>query len=161
MVSKQSRRAKKSKQSRRAKQSRGRKQSRRNQRGGSCAARPLNRQSFQRGGMAPFDYKDGLLLDTATRHQAEVSGLDQYIADSQVLAKQHGGRRHKSKRHISRRRSSSRRRNSRKQRGGSNLAEFNASYELLPANVPRGANPQFETEGSVNALYHEAKGAQA
>jgi len=101
--------------------------------------------------MAPFDYKDGLLLDTATRAQAEMTGLDGYIADSQVLAKaQHGG---------SRRRSQRRQRN-RKQRGGSQLADFNASYELLPAGVPRGVNPQFETEGSVNALYHQNKGAQ-
>jgi hypothetical protein len=96
--------------------------------------------------MAPFDYKDGLLLDTVTRAQAEMTGLDGYIADSQVLAKaQHGG---------------TRRQRRRKQRGGSQLADFNASYELLPPGVPRGVNPQFETEGSVNALYHQNKGAQ-
>ena len=154
--------SRRSKQSRKSRQSRKNRSSRRNQRGGrSCAAYPLNRPSFQstrrnqRGGMAPFDYKDGLLLDTATRTQAEVAGLDGYIADSQVLAKaQHGGSR---KRQSQR---SQRRQRNRKQRGGSQLVEFNASYELLPAGVPRGVNPQFHTEGSVNALYHENKGAQ-
>jgi len=100
--------------------------------------------------MAPFDYKDGLLLDSATRAQAQMVDLDRYIADSQVLAKaQHGGSRRKQ-----------RRSQRRKQRGGSQLADFKASYELLPPGVPRGVNPQFETEGSVNALYHENKGAQ-
>ena len=100
--------------------------------------------------MAPFDYKDGLLLDTTTRAQAEMTGLDRYIAESQVLAKaQYGGSRR-----------SHRRKQRRNQRGGSQLANFNASYELLPPGVPRGVNPQFETEGSVNALYHENKGAQ-
>ena len=92
--------------------------------------------------MAPFNYHDSLLLDSATRAQAEVAGLDAHIADSQALARQRGGRR------------------SRKQRGGSHLANFNASYELLSANVPRGVNPQFHTEGSVNHLYHAARGAQ-
>jgi hypothetical protein len=97
--------------------------------------------------MAPFEYKDALLLDTATRTQAEVAGLDRYVADSQVLAKaQHGGSRRRRQRH-------------RKQRGG-DLADFNASYELLPAGVPRGVNPQFHTEATVNSLYHENKGAQ-
>jgi len=98
--------------------------------------------------MAPFDYKDALLLDTSSRMQAEVSGLDGYIADSQVLAKQHGGSRRRRRAHR------------RRQRGGSQLAEFNSSYELLPSSVARGVNPQFETEGSVNALYHQNKGAQ-
>ena len=93
--------------------------------------------------MAPFDYKDGLLLDQATRTQAEVAGLDRYIADSQVLAKQAGGRRR-----------------SHRQRGG-DLAEFSSSYELLSPGVVRGVNPQFHTEASVNPLYSEHKGAQA
>ena len=114
--------------------------------------------------MAPFDYKDGLLLDQATRTQAEVSGLDRYIADSQVLAKQAGGRRRSRRGHKGRKgRKSHKRSGSRKarnQRGGE-LADFSSSYELLPPGVVRGVNPQFHTEGSVNHLYSEHKGAQA
>jgi hypothetical protein len=130
------------KQSRRNKQKQ--KQSRRN--------RQKQKQSFQRGGMAPFDYKDALLLDQPTRMQAEVAGLDRYIADSQVLAKQAGGRRKS-------------RRSNRKGKGKGHRkgrkADFSGSYELLPAGVARGVNPQFHTEGSVNSMYHEHKGAQA
>jgi hypothetical protein len=100
--------------------------------------------------MAPFAYNDALLLDQATRVQAEVSGLDRYIADSQVLAKQSGGRRYRK----------SKRRGRKAQRGGE-LAEFSSSYELLPPGAVRGVNPQFHTEGSVNHLYGEHKGAQA
>lgn len=109
----------------------------------------MNRQSFgfgQRGGMAPID-SNGLLLDHATRVQAQVGDLDRYIAElPSVIPKQAGGRRS--------------RRNRRRQRGG-DLAEFGSSYELLPASVARGVNPQFQTEGQVNSLYGEHKGAQA
>lgn len=95
--------------------------------------------------MAPFEYKDGLLLDTATRAQAEVSGLDKFIAESQVFARQGGGSRY--------------RKRSRKQRGGE-LASFSTNYELLAPGVPRGVNPQFSTEASVNSLYSQTRGAQ-
>jgi hypothetical protein len=113
--------------------------------------------------MAPFDYKDGLLLDQATRTQAEVSGLDRYIADSQVLAKQAGGRRRSRRGRKGRKgkRSGSRKSYRRKSQRGGELAEFSSSYELLPPGVVRGVNPQFHTEGSVNPLYSEHKGAQA
>jgi len=130
-----------------------------------CAARSHNRQSFQRGGMAPFDYQDALLLDQATRTQAGITNLDQYIADSQVLAKQAGGRRHSrnQKRNRSRNQKRNRSRNqkrNRSQRGGE-LADFAGSYDLLPASVARGVNPQFGNESSVNSSYGEFKGAQA
>lgn len=95
--------------------------------------------------MAPFEYKDGLLLDTATRAQAEVSGLDKFIAESQVFSRQAGGTRY--------------RKRSRKQRGGE-LASFSTNYELLAPGVPRGVNPQFATEGIVNSLYSQSRGAQ-
>jgi hypothetical protein len=108
-----------------------------------------NRNRNQRGGMAPFEYKDGLLLDTATRAQAEVSGLDKFIAESQVLSRQAGGTRYKSRKS----------RRNRKQRGGE-LASFSANYELLAPGVPRGVNPQFSTEASVNPLYSQTRGAQ-
>jgi hypothetical protein len=102
------------------------------------------RHRKQRGGMAPFAYKDAMILDHATQVQAQTAGLTQHIAESQVLARQGGGRRS---------------RRSRRQRGGE-LASFSASYELLPANVPRGVNPQFTTENSVNPLFSQTRGAQ-
>ena len=117
----------------------------RNNRNRSRNNRNRNRNRNQRGGMAPFEYKDGLLLDTATRAQAEVSGLDKFVAESQVLARQGGGSRY--------------RKRSRKQRGGE-LASFRANYELLAPGVPRGVNPQFATEGTVNSLYSQSRGAQ-
>jgi hypothetical protein len=104
--------------------------------------------------MAPFEYKDALLLDQATRTQAGIVNLDRYIADSQVLAKQAGGRRTRNQRR------NRNQRRSRNQRGGE-LADFSGSYELLPASVARGDNPQFSNEGSVNPMYGEFKGAQA
>jgi len=104
----------------------------------------MNRQNFQQGGMAPID-ANGLLLDQSTRIQAEVGNLDRYIAElPSVIPKQMGGRS----------------RRNRRQRGGE-LADFGSSYELLPAAVVRGVNPQFHTEGQVNSLYGEHKGAQA
>jgi len=151
MVRKSVNRKTRSRQNRKTRSRQNRKtRSRRNRKG--CAARSQNRQSFQRGGMAPFDYKDALLLDQATRTQAGIVNLDQYVAESQVLAKQAGGSRNRSRRNRNRNRS-------RKQRGGE-LADFSGSYELLPASVARGVNPQFATEGSVNSLYGEFKGAQ-
>ena len=101
--------------------------------------------------MATFEYKDALLLDPATRVQAEVSGLDNFIAESQIMARQGGGNR-------SRRNRRSRTRKQ-KQKGG-DLAEFRAGYELLPPGVPRGVNPQFTTEATVNSHYSEGRGAQ-
>ena len=106
--------------------------------------------------MAPFDYKDALLLDSATRAQAQVVGLDQHVAESQVMARQGGGTRY---RFRSRRNRRSRNRKQKKQRGG-NLADFGASYELLPAGAVRGVNPQFQDEGRVNSLYSQSRGAQ-
>jgi hypothetical protein len=126
----------------------GRKNSRKNSRKTSKNYRSRrNRRSHQlrhrkqRGGMAPFAYKDAMILDHATQVQAQTAGLTQHIAESQVLARQGGGRR------------------SRRQRGGE-LASFDSNYELLPANVSRGVNPQFETENSVNPLFSQTRGAQ-
>ena len=148
------------------------------QRGGSCAAMPTNREAFaQRGGMAPFDtLNNGYLLDQATRVQAEVAPLDKAIAElPAVIRPQSGGRRksHKGRKahrksqksHRSSRRSQKSRRNHRsrrnhKQRGG-DLQAFGADYMLLPKGTPIGANPQFQTEGSVNPLYSEYAGPQA
>jgi hypothetical protein len=125
--------------------------------------RNRRRTRNQRGGMSPFEYKDALLLDSATRMQAEVSGLDKFIAESQVMARQAGGSRHRSRRNRNRRsrsrQSRSRRSRNRKQKGG-DLAEFRAGYELLPPGVPRGVNPQFTTEATVNSMYSEGRGAQ-
>ena len=165
--------------SRRSKQSRRSKSQRRSQkqRGGACAAYPLNRQSFQlsrrnqRGGMAPFNYDNALLLDQPTRVQAEVAGLDRYIADSQVLAKQAGGSwymtkrgtRHvvkKSKGRKGRKSQRSKSQRSKSQRGGNHLAAFDGSYELLSAGNRVGQNPQFHSEHQVRDSYHENKGAQ-
>ena len=143
------------KQSRRSKHSRKSKQSRRSRNqlgGGDCAARPLNHQMFQmqRGGMAPFNYDNALLLDQPTRMQAEVAGLDRHIADSQVLAKQAGGRRRNRKT-----------KGRKSQRGGNHLAAFDGSYELLSAGARSGQNPQFHNEHQIRESYHENKGAQA
>lgn len=88
--------------------------------------------------MAPFAYKDAMILDHATQVQAQTAGLTQHIAESQALARQGGGRRQK----------------------GGELASFGVNYELLPANVPRGVNPQFTTENSVNPLFSQTRGAQ-
>ena len=102
----------------------------------------------QRGGMAPFGQHE-LLLDGATRVQAEVSGLDHSIAElPSVIPKQAGGRRKRNGR-----------RSQRSQRGGE-LAEFGGSYELLPASVVRGVNPQFGNEQVVNPMYGAHRGAQ-
>ena len=142
------------------------KQQQKNQRGGSCTARPLNRQLFerrqnQRGGMAPIG-APGLLLDNATRIQAQVADLDRYIDDSQMLVRQAGGRRsqRQQKRQSRRQRQQQRQRQSRRnrnQRGG--MAPF--GYELeRPAGADVGLNPQFRDEATVNSLYNEFKGPQ-
>jgi hypothetical protein len=116
----------------------------------------------QRGGMAPFNYENALLLDQPTRVQAEVAGLDRYIADSQVLAKQAGGTRHVGKKRKSKGRKSRRSQRSKSQRNqrGGNLAAFDGSYELLSAGARVGQNPQFHSEHQVRDSYHENKGAQ-
>jgi len=118
--------------------------------------------------MAPFNYDNALLLDPATRVQAEVAGLDRYIADSQVLAKQAGGSwymtkrgtRHVIKKRKSKGRKSQRSQRSKSQRGGNHLAAFDGSYELLSAGARVGQNPQFHSEHQVRDSYHENKGAQ-
>lgn len=136
--------------------------------GGSCAAMPLNRESFgQRGGMAPIASGDSLLLDQPTMVQAQSWGQVESINAAQGLARaQSGGRRRtyrKSRKGSRRHRKGRRGHKSRRQRGGSypwdnSLQEFGASYT---AGVPAtGMNPQFSTEGSVNPLYSETRGAQ-
>jgi hypothetical protein len=141
--------------------------SHRKQRGGaSCSAMPRNFASFQQGGMAPIAAGDNYLLDAATRVQAEVGPLDKAFADlSSVIPKQLGGRR-KSRRSGRKGRRSAHRRHGRKshrrqQRGG--MSPFDAPGMLLDkgAYAADGTNPQFRTEGTVNSLYGEFKGAQA
>jgi len=127
--------------------------------------------------MAAFD-SPGLLLDNATRVQAQVADLDGYIADSQVLSRQAGGRRRnrssrrnqqrsqklrnnrrsrQQSRNNRRNRSNRNRQRSRNQRGG--MAPF--GYELeRPAGADMGMNVQFREEASVNPLYNEFKGPQ-
>ena len=151
--------------------------SRRVQRGGdSCMAMPRNFASFQqqRGGMAPFVAGDNYLLDQATRVQAEVAPLDKAFAElPSVIRTQAGGRRRKSRRAGRKGRRSAHRRHGRKshhkgrrsahrrQRGG--MSPFDAPGMLLDkgAYAADGTNPQFRTEGTVNSLYGEFKGAQA
>ena len=61
------------------------------------------------------------------------------------------------RRHSMRRKSHRRRTHRRKQHGG--MAPF--GYELsLPKGADAAMNPQFQTEGAVNPLYGEFKGAQ-
>ncbi len=143
--------------------SRKHRRSSRKQHGGSCAAYPHNRDVFaQRGGFAPFTAGDNYLLDAATRVQAEVAPLDKAFAElPSVMPRQMGGRRRRSmrRRHTMRRKSHRRRthRCRQQQRGG--MAPF--GYELsLPKGADAAMNPQFQTEGSVNPLYGEFKGAQ-
>ncbi len=127
----------------------------RSQRGGSCAAMPLNRESFgQRGGMSPYSTGDSYLLDGPTRVQAEVSALDSAFSElPSVIPRQSGGRRQRSR---SRRQRSSRR----QQRGG--MSPYTADPLLLDraAYSHLSQNPQFRTEAEVNSLYHEFKGPQ-
>ena len=110
----------------------------------------------QRGGMGPFNYDNALLLGGMSRGQAEVMGLDRYIADSQVLARQAGGSRKRVRRSMNKNKTKSR-----KQRGGNQMAPFNGDYMLLPRGVALGVNPQFANEVGANPLYGEFKGAQA
>ena len=147
----------------------------RRQRGGAgCAAFPSNFNSLQqRGGMAPFVAGDNYLLDTATRVQAEVGPLDKAFAElPSVIRTQAGGRRKGRKGRKSHRRGRKSQKQSRKQqrrqsrrqrkqRGG--MSPFDAPGMLLDkaAYTADGTNPQFRTEGSVNPLYGEFKGAQA
>lgn len=144
----------------------------RRQRGGSsCAAMPLNREAFQqRGGMAPYSTGDSTLLDKATMIQAESWQQVADIGAAQGLAKQAGGARRRGRKHRrsahrkgSRKQRQSRRRSA--QRGGSypwatGLQGFDKPYTLVPAGTAIGANPQFQTEGSVNPLYSETRGPQ-
>lgn len=133
------------------------------QRGGSgCAYQAQNRQAFQMGGMAPFVAGDAYLLDAATRVQAEVGPLDNSFGELPSVIPHRGGAR-RSRRHRQRQRSSSsssrkqrHQRRSRKQRGG--MADFEAPYTTGVAH--QAQNAQFQTEGTVNPLYHETKGPQ-
>ena len=141
------------------------------QRGGSCSARPLNRQRFenkQRGGMAPIDMQ-GLLLDNATRVQAQVSDLDRYIDDSQILSRQTGGRRsqrqQKSQKQQRKQRQRTQRRNrsnsrSRNQRGG--MQDFNSSGMLLKPDqyAAAGLPREFSEFGATMPSYNQLTGAQ-
>ena len=181
--SKQSRRQAQ-RQSRRQRNRQTRRQAQRQQRGGSgCAAFGNNYASMQqggeaplnyvmgqdqKGGMAPFNYENALAIgDAATRMQAQASGLDSYIATSQALAdkfgtpmfykglNQAGGRRkHRHSRRCTHRQQ--------KQRGGNwhELQKFDAPYTSGFSDAVTGVNPQFRTEGSVNALYNENRGPQ-
>jgi hypothetical protein len=157
---KRSRSQKKSqKRSQRRSQKKSQKQ-RRSQRGGSCAAMPLNRESFgQRGGMSPYSTGDSYLLDAPTRVQAEVSPLDSAFSElPSVIPRQSGGRRQRSRRSRSRRQRSQRSR--RQQRGG--MSPYTADPLLLDraAYSHLSQNPQFHTEAEVNSLYNEFRGPQ-
>lgn len=150
-------------------------QQKRSQRGGSgsCSARPLNRQRFenkQRGGMAPID-TPGLLLDNATRVQAQVADLDRYIDDSQMLVRQAGGRRsqrqqrqqrQRKQRQRTQRRNRSNRSNrrSRNQRGG--MQDFNASGMLLKPDqyAAAGLPREFAEFEATMPSYNQFTGAQ-
>ncbi len=163
--------AKHHKKSHRRRTSRKHRRSSRKQHGGSCAAYPLNRDVFaQRGGMAPFTAGDNYLLDAATRVQAEVAPLDKAFAElPSVMPRQAGGRRRRSmrrnrssmrRRHSMRRRSHRRKTHRRRQQQRGGMAPF--GYEMaLPKGADAAMNPQFQTEGSVNPLYGEFKGAQS
>ena len=137
--------------------------------GGSCSAMPLNRESFgQRGGMAPFDVGDALLLDKATMVQAQSMDQMNYINAAQDLARaatMRGGARRRRK--GSRKGRKSRKTHKRRgQRGGSypwstgSLNEFGAGYTLVPAGTATGVNAQFSDEGAVNSSYSESRGPQ-
>ena len=135
---------------------------------------PTNFASFQqqRGGMAPFTAGDSYLLNPATRIQAEVGPLDKAFAElPSVIPKQMGGRRRSAHRRSAHRRSAhrkgrkahrrSQKQSQKQQRGG--MSPFDAPGMLLDraAYTADGTNPQFRTEGTVNSLYGEFKGAQA
>lgn len=130
------------------------------QRGGSangCAYQAQNRQAFQMGGMAPFVAGDAYLLDAATRVQAEVAPLDKSFAELPSVILHRGGARHRhSHKQQSRRQRQRSQRQKRQQRGG--MAPFDAPYTTGVAH--QAQNAQFQTEGTVNALYHENKGPQ-
>jgi hypothetical protein len=116
---------------------------------------PSNFASFQqqRGGMAPITSGDAYLGSAADRIQAGIGSLDKSFAElPSVIPRQMGGRRH---------RKSRKNRKSRKQHGG--MSPFGAPEMLLDraAYTSDGTNPQFRTEGSVNSLYGEFRGAQA
>ena len=146
----------------------GRKSQKQQRGGGSCSAMPLNRESFgQRGGMAPFDSGDALLLDKATMIQAQSMDQMNYINAAQGLARaatmRGGARRRHRKGSRSARRKTHKRRG---QRGGSypwstgSLNEFGAGYTLVPAGTATGVNAQFSDEGAVNSSYSESRGPQ-
>jgi len=130
--------------------------------GSSCSARPSNYSSFnitQRGGVAPFN-TSGPLLTSTMQGWAGDSGQIAAIQESQLLAQQAGGRRSRRRSHSLRRhhhRSSHRNRN-RKQRGGNQLADYKASYDL--GFHSNGTSSQYLTEPSVNPNFG-FKGAQA
>ena len=142
---------------------------RKQQRGGSCAAMPLNRTNFQQqGGMAPIAAGDNYLLDAGARASAQVGSLDAAFAElPSVIPRQAGGKRRshrKSHRRSAHRRShkhrkSHRRSHRRRQQGGS-LSNYADSYMLTSDIAKTGSNPQFLDEASVNPHYG-VKGPQA
>ena len=150
---KKSQRRSQKKSQRRSQKKSQRRSQRRSQRGGSCAAMPLNRESFgQRGGMSPYSTGDSYLLDAPTRVQAEVSPLDSAFSElPSVIPRQSGGQR--SRRYRSQR-------SRRQQRGG--MSPYTADPLLLDraAYSHLSQNPQFHTEAEVNSLYNEFKGPQ-
>ena len=109
----------------------------------------------QRGGMAPIVQGNDYLLDAATRVQAEVGPLDKSFGElPMVIPKMSGGRRYR-KSHKVRKSRKARKSSRRSQRGGAELAAFNQPELLLRSSqyAMDGTNPQFRTEGSVNAGY--------
>lgn len=147
---------------------RSQKQHRKSQRGGRCAAVPLQNSVFaQRGGMAPYEVGgNDLLMDKAAMVQAQSFDQLGMIQEAGRLAAaaQHGGRRRsrrarkQSRRH---RRSQKQQRKSRKQRGGS--APIDADTMLLPSSAypMAGLNGQWITEGSVQPALKMGAGPQA
>lgn len=140
-----------------------RKSHRKSQRGGACSAMPLNRESFgQRGGMAPIDAGDALLLDKATMVQAQSWGQMDSINAAQGLARAatlRGGARRKGRKGRKTHRKRSQRGGSYPWSGGG-LQGFSSPYTYLPAGTPTGVNAQFSDEGLVNSLYSESRGPQ-
>lgn len=130
--------------------------------GNSCAALPMNRESFasQRGGEAPYIASGGsdYLVDTATRIQAEVGPLDAAFAELPSVIPRQGGGRRKSRHHRKSHKRSSRRQS--RQRGG--MYPIAGPSMLLDATQYSGdkTNPQFHTESSINPHYGFFKGPQ-
>lgn len=144
---------------------RSQKQHRQSQRGGQCAAIPLQNSVFaQRGGMAPYEVGgNDLYMDKGAMVQAQSYdqlGLIQEAGRLAAAAQQGGRRRRRT--HRSRRQSrKSRKQRQRSQRGGE--APFDYPSMLLPrsAEAFTGMNPQWYTEGTVNTDLKMGAGPQA